>query len=642
MKNTKSLFLGFLLASSVLLTGAAKAQKPVIRIQADETVAKINPLFYGLMTEEINYSYDGGLYAELIRNRAFKDNAATPDHWSVVTEGEAKGSIALDSIPQPGTALTRNLRLDIEANEKGRAGAANSGYWGIPVKPNTTYQASFYAKTGNGFGGTLTLSLESNDGKILAKATVKATGKEWKKYNVTLKTGKMTESLNNRFVISAQQKGTVWLSLVSLFPPIYKNRPNGNRPDLMEMLAEMKPAFLRFPGGNYLQGKSLATRFDWKQTVGDLTQRPTHLNDAWKYHSSDGMGLIEFMHWCEDLKMEPVLGVFAGFMLLDKNPMTGDTLKPYIDDALNQIEYLTGDATTHWGAKRIKDGHPEAFKINYVEVGNEDFFDKKRTYDHRFAAFYDAIKARYPHIKVIASDHVKSRPADLTDLHHYFKLEKAIKLAHAYDNYDRKRGKVFIGEYACREGKPTTNFKAALGDAIFLTGLERNADLVEMTCYAPLFVNVNKGGMQWPSNLIGYNGLGCYGSPSYYMQTVFAKNVGDEVVKSSIENIPMSADTTEQLFYSVTKSSQNGTLYLKVVNLSDKVQTVQIDINSAGKVLPQAEMTLLTAEKRDDTNTIAEPKKITPKSMKISVSGNTFDYEFKPNSITVLKINQTK
>ena len=344
---------------AALLVVSLYAQAPqTVRliVNADQPGAKIDPIFYGLMTEEINFSYDGGLYAELIRNRTFRDDPKGPVHWSSV----GAGSIALENSPVPETALTAALKLDAGGIKTGqRAGVANEGYWGIPVKPETTYRASFYAKSRADFKGPLSVAIESNDGAtVFAKAEVAKISTDWKKYTVVMKTRKVTASLGNRFVISAGNPGSIWFSLVSLFPPTYKNRANGNRQDLMELLAGLKPSFLRFPGGNYVEGPNYENRWNWKATIGPLEQRPTHMS-PWRYRSSDGMGLLEFLEWCEDLNMEPIVAVYAGLHIDNgANIITGDALKPHVQDALDEIEYITGDAKTEWGARRARDGHP--------------------------------------------------------------------------------------------------------------------------------------------------------------------------------------------------------------------------------------------------------------------------------------------
>jgi alpha-L-arabinofuranosidase len=506
---------------------------------------KISPTFFGLMTEEINHSYDGGLYGELIQNRALKDDANGPAHWSVVTSGGA-GTISLDKgSPIPGTALTNSLRLDVSAATAGQhVGVANEGYWGIPVKPHTTYRASFYAKAGPAFTGPLTVDIESNDGETIhATAQVPALTAAWKPYTVTLTTGAVTPSTANRFVLSASSAGTVWLSQVSLMPPTYKNRPNGSRIDLMQKMGDMQPAFLRMPGGNYLEGNTIAERFEWKDTIGPIDRRPGH-QGPWGYRSTDGMGLLEMLEWCEDLKMQPVLAVFAGYALRGEHIPAGPGLTPFVQDALDEIEYVTGGANTTWGARRVRDGHPAPFPLTYVEIGNEDFFDRSDvtgSYDGRFTQFYDAIKAKYPRLQLIATTPIKSRKPDLVDDHYYRSAAAMARDSAHYDKTDRSGPKIFVGEWASTEGSPTPTLQAALGDAAWMTGMERNSDLVVLEAYAPLLVNVNPRARQWGTNLIGYDALSSFGSPSYYVQKMFGTNRGDVILPITLT--PQGGDT---------------------------------------------------------------------------------------------------
>jgi alpha-L-arabinofuranosidase len=500
---------------------------------------KVSPIFYGLMTEEINHSYDGGLYAELIQNRTFQDNAGKPLHWSLLG-GSSQANIALDQEdPVNTTAMPRSLRLDISSIEQGqRVGIANDGYWGIPVQPNTQYRASFYAKAGAGFSGPLAVEIQSRDGAtVYASASVPQLDAQWKKYELTLKTGDVQPTSDARFAILASSKGSVWFNLVSLFPPTFANRPNGNRIDLMQILADLHPAFLRLPGGNYLEGDTIAERFDWKKTIGDIAQRPGH-QGPWRYRSSDGLGLLEFFDWCEDLHMQPLLAVYAGYSLRGQHADPGPALQPFVQDALDEIEYATGDASTTWGHQRALDGHLAPFKIDYVEIGNEDQFDRSGSYDGRFAQFYDAIKAKYPDLKLIATTPVHSRTPDVIDDHYYRSARAMERDVHHYDKYDRNGPKIFVGEWATTEGAPTPNMNAALADAAWLTGLERNSDVVIMSAYAPLLVNVNINASQWGTNLIGYDALQSFGSPSYYAQKMISRNLGDTVLPVEIQEQP--------------------------------------------------------------------------------------------------------
>ena len=300
------------LPSPAALSGSNITQ---LTLDLESPGTPVSPDLYGLMTEEINHSYDGGLYAQLIQNRIFKDDEKAPVHWTLVQEGGASGSIALDKTQPINDALTVCLRIDA-TNAGKRIGVANEGFWGIPVNPATTYRVAFYAKGDPGATGPLTASIESTDGKTTYAAgqVPKITG-AWKCYSVTLTTSaNLNPTKDARFVISFADRKTLWLNLVSLFPPTYNDRPNGNRIDIMRLLGGMKPRFLRFPGGNFVEGNSFRGRFNWKKTLGPLDQRPGH-DGCWTYRASDGMGLLEFLEWCEDLKMQPVLAVFAGFTL---------------------------------------------------------------------------------------------------------------------------------------------------------------------------------------------------------------------------------------------------------------------------------------------------------------------------------------
>jgi alpha-N-arabinofuranosidase len=645
------------------LTARAQSNGPVeLQIKADQVTSAVSPALYGLMTEEINHSYDGGLYAELIRNRNFKEDAKDPVHWQLVQEHGGVGAMALD----PGTpfneAVPNSLKLTIAtASGQGRVGIANDGFWGIAVKPNTSYQASFYAKAAAGFTGPLTVSITSSDGATaLATAQVPSISGTWDKYDVTLKTGNTPASAENKFVIAAGRPGTIWFGMVSLFPPTYANRANGNRQDIMQLLADMKPAFLRFPGGNYLEGNSLETRFNWKQTIGDVSQRPGHMDDAWRYWSSDGMGLLDFLNWCEDLHMKPLLAVFAGYTLRNGSHVdAGPDLVPYVNDALDEIEYVTGDASTTWGARRVKDGHPAPFALEYVEVGNEDNFDRSPGgYERRFAQVFDAIKAKYPQLKVIATAPITTRPADVIDEHYYRRSEDEMA-AHANDYDTRPRGaqKVFVGEWATRVGGPTPNMGAGLSDAAWLVGLERNSDLVVMASYAPLFVNVNKDALQWQPDLIGYDASTSYGSPTYYVQRMFANNHGDNVISISAHNIPSKewqplaqggrgpapqrmpmVSQVPQMFFDATRDSKTGAIYVKAVNRDSVPHDVHVVVSGVSSIDPTGQALMLSASGPSDTNSITEPTKIVPQTSTVDGLGTDFTKPVPPYSVVVLEM----
>ncbi|MHB1839400.1 MAG: alpha-L-arabinofuranosidase C-terminal domain-containing protein, partial [Acidobacteriaceae bacterium] len=422
-----------------------------------------------------------------------------------------------------------------------------------------------------------------------------------------------------------------WFSLVSLFPPTYDNTPNGNRIDLMEKLAAMHPAFLRLPGGNFLEGDRIQDWYDWKKTIGPLVERPTHPS-PWRYRSSDGLGLLEFLEWCQDLHMQPVLAVYAGYSLRGEHVTPGPDLAPYVQSALDEIQYVTGGADTKWGAMRAKDGHPAPFPLTYVEVGNEDEFDKSSTYDTRFAQFFDAIRNAYPKLQVIATAPVKSRTPDVIDDHFYRTAHKFFEDTHHYDKTDRSGPKIFVGEWATMEGTPTPDMGAALADAAWMTGLERNSDIVIMASYAPLFVNVNPGASQWVPDLIGYDAVHSYGSPSYYAQAMFSNHLGNEVMDSSLTGAP------PLLFYSVTRDTVTRTLYLKVVNASSKPQ--QLDIQFAGKnhAKGTATVTTLSGHSMEETNSLAEPARIVPVKSAITDVSSDLHRIFPAYSIEIIEV----
>lgn len=622
-------------ASSAGDTGPSTASGPaLLQIDSGHIVARVSPIFAGLMTEEINHSYDGGLYAELIRDRTLADplipqaNAIGP--WVFVSDGPAKGGMSLDVSDPLSQAISASVRIEAtNASPRGRVGVANNGYWGIPVRPSTRYRASFYAKTIASSIAPLTVSIESDNGKVqYAHASVKVTGPDWKRYEAVLTTAAAaTPTEKARFVISTDHPGTFWVTLISLFPPTWNNRRNGNRIDLMQDLADLHPKFLRLPGGNYLEGDTIATRFDWKKTIGDLRSRAGH-QGPWGYPSSDGLGYLEFLEWSEDLRMEPVLGVYAGFSFQEPAVKAGVNLEPYVQDALDEIEYTMGGPQTKWGAVRARDGHPAPFKLTYVEVGNED---GGSAYESRFAQFYDAIKQQYPQLQIIATSPVTSRTPDVLDEHFYPSYSgngAFLGDVKHYDLYDRKGPKILVGEWATVGGSPTPTMKDAIGDAAWMIGMERNSDIVIMQAYAPLLANVNRDGYEWKTNLIGYDALTSFGSPSYYAQKMFNANRGDVVLQSTLSPAP-------GLFTSATRDTRTGTIYLKAVNSTPAPIEVQIALQGPP---PEASgrQVVLTSPDLDAVNSVENPTKAAPVETTLADVKPTFDHQFPPNSISVL------
>lgn len=608
------------------------AQAPSLTIQVDHPTAAVSPTFYGLMTEEINYSYDGGLYPELVRDRVLSRAWDALRVWPMVARGDSIVNVSADESDGPSAALPRSLRVTVtKASATSPGGVENGGYWGIPVRPHTVYTGTFYAMTDSpGIAVTITLQNDQT-GAVAAWTTVAGLTSKWGQFFFTLKTGEVPVSSNNHLILTIAKPATIWLNLVSLFPPTYHDRPDGDRVDIMNLLAAMQPKFLRFPGGNYLEGDHIAERFDWKKTIGPWVDRPTH-RSPWNYRSSDGMGLLEFLEWCEDLKMQPVLAVYAGYSLAQEHVDPGPALEPYVQDALDEIEYVTGGTDTKWGAERAKDGHPAPFPLHYIEVGNEDGFDHSGSYDGRYAQFYHAIKQRYPDLQIIATTPVKGIKPDVLDEHFYMSAQESFTQAHHYDAADRNGPKIFVGEWATREGDPTPNLQAALADAAWLTGLERNSDLIIMASYAPLFVNINPGAMQWAPDLIGYNALSSYGSPSYWTQVMFSSHLGTEIVPAALANAPA------RVFASATRDDAKHRLFVKVVNATSTAQPLAIDLGGA-KVGHSATLTTMSGKTPNATNTIENPDAIKPVARAISISDPKFTQTFAPYSVNVLELS---
>jgi alpha-L-arabinofuranosidase len=694
--------------SVLMYLPATAAQKTKLTLDFTKQSATVSPMLYGLMTEEINHSYDGGLYAELIRNRIFKDNKKEPEGWSLIQpDTAARASIKLiaadaDNVPfderrhSINGALTTCLRLTVTKGGH-KVGVANEGYWGIPVKPSTTYKASLYLKGAGSMqfprrpgnrpqqnntppapviedntAGPVTVTIESNDGKtVYASGTIQLEKSTlWKKYELTLTTAADVKPTKDaRFVITTDRSGMYYFNLVSLFPPTYNNRPNGNRIDLTQMMIDMKPKFLRFPGGNFLEGPDFESAFPWKTTLGPIDNRPGH-KGSWGYRPTDGMGLHEFLMWCEEIGAEPILGVYAGYSLNGDHVDAGPLLQPYVEDALDEIEYVIGDKSTYWGAKRAAAGHPEPFKLTYVEIGNEDWFDRSNSYSGRFKQFREAIDKKYPHLVCISTIadaqypdmKVTGKKPAVLDEHYYRSSWDMFANASQYDKYDRNEPKIFVGEWATREGEPTTNLHAALGDAAWMTGMERNADHIIMSCYAPLFVNVNTAtatapkAWQWDSDLIGYDALTAYGSPSYYVQKLFGNYLGDKIIPMTGENIatqnpPLtrrdSMNNTKPapvptVFYAATQDSKTGTVYLKVVNALGKAQSVEINLKGVGKVAKNATLIVIKGTKPEDTNSITEPEKIVPIATKIKGISPVFAQKLAPYSVNIYELHTGK
>ena len=529
-----------LIASMLLCFGLAAQAQVEVKVDVAQKGIEISPTLYGIFYEDINYASDGGLYAELIRNRSFEYDAGQPAHW------KAEGSnISLVTEDLLNEKQGHALRLEVTT---AGGGISNDGYWGINAVAGTQYKLSFWVCPKAGKPGTIKALLQSKDGKLLGETVIDQRLKAgWQKVEATL----IPEASDPQavFHLNFESPSTVLLDVVSLFPPTFKGRENGCRIDLAEKLQALRPAFMRFPGGCYVEGnKSPENAYHWERTVGPIERRPGHMNANWGYPTTDGLGFHEFLQLAEDLGAKPLYVVNIGIWHGGCTPL--NELQPWIDECLGALEYANGDVTTHYGKMRAENGHPEPFNIAYIEIGNENYnyhmndnSDQSDHYPERFRMFYDAIKARFPEVQCIGNveswgtDYPKWRndnPVDILDEHYYRNPAWFVNQYHRFDNYDRKGPIIYPGEYAVTQGYGTTgNMNAAMGEAVFMMGMENNADIVRMSSYAPIFVNEN--GIQWRPDMIRFNSGQSFGTPSYWVQQLFPNHVGNRVVKSDMQ-----------------------------------------------------------------------------------------------------------
>lgn len=514
-----------LFVAGASVRGAATAS---LVVDAAHPGHPISPTLYGIFFEDINCSADGGLYAELVRNRSFEDSDR-PDYWSVLKSGSASIQIGVDSSRPASSKNLHALKVEIADVGNGRAGVVNGGFWGISVVAGQEYRLALLARATEGFTGRLTASLESEQGVVYAKTQIPALAPNWQRFEASLKS-KGTDP-KARLVIATAQPGTFWLDMVSLFPKqTWEDRPNGLRTDLADMLVGLKPSFVRFPGGCWVEGDTMSLAYRWKQTIGDPAERRTQYN-LWQYHATHGLGFHEYLQMCEDLHAAPLFVINCGMAHHETVPL--DKMHEYVQDALDAIEYANGPVTSTWGAVRARNGHPAPFGLRYMEIGNED---GGPAYYARYALFYDAIKSKYPEMHLIANEwngRPSRRTVEIVDEHYYSSPEFFINNAHKYDTYDRAGYKVYVGEYAVTQGCGQGNLRAAVGEAAFMTGLERNSDVVVMASYAPLFANVNY--KKWNPDLIDFDSSRVYGIPSYYVQKMFSENRGDVILPMTLE-----------------------------------------------------------------------------------------------------------
>ncbi len=544
-----------LMVGCALFSAIVQAQV-TIDIDTQQRGLKVSPMLYGIFYEDINHAADGGIYAELIRNRSFEDGPrygapADMQGWSTYAAAPSQLTARLIQPTKKNPLLNsvqhNALELDIKASAAKPVCLVNEGYWGINVVQGRSYRLSFWAKTLK-YQGTVKARLCSKDGsQLYAEAMVNQfpAFKDWTKYETTLIA--TDNDPQAQFALVFDGAGQVQIDMVSLFPPTFKNRENGMRPDLANMLWQMHPKFMRFPGGCFVEGQeSPDNAFRWERTIGPIEEREGHWNVNWGYRTSDGLGYHEYLQLAEDLGAKPLYVVNVGIWHGGMTPY--DSIQPWIDECMNALEYANGPVTSKYGAMRAKNGHPEPFGIEYMEIGNENNQpDPRQQSDHyyeRYEQFYKAIRVKYPQMKIIGNvvawgdDNPRwnsKLPVDLLDEHYYRSPDWFASAFHKYDSYNRQGPKVYVGEYAVTNGYGRLgNMNAALGEAVYMMGMENNADVVELASYAPIFVNENDA--RWRPDMIRFSSSRVMGTPSYYVQQLMPQHLGTQVVKVEQNN----------------------------------------------------------------------------------------------------------
>lgn len=653
------------LAALALSAGLGmNAQTNELVIQTKKLGAEIQPTMYGLFFEDINYGADGGLYAELVKNRSFE----FPQNlmgWKTFGHVTLKDDGPFERNPH-------YVRLAYPGHDHKRTGLENEGFFGIGVKAGEEYRFSVWARLPEGASSEkirIEMVKPNTNAERHAFASEELTidSKEWKKYQIILKP-KLTEDKSILRIFLAS-KGTIDLEHVSLFPvDTWKGHENGLRKDLAQALYDIKPGVFRFPGGCIVEGTDLNTRYDWKKTVGPVENRPLNEN-RWHYtfqhrffpdyYQSYGMGFYEFFLLSEEIGSEPLPVLSCGLACQFQNSdphahVAVCDLDSYIQDALDLIEFANGAVTTKWGKVRADMGHPAPFNLKFIGIGNEQWGSE---YPERLEPFMKAIRKAHPEIKIIGSSgpdsegkqfeylwpEMKRLKADLVDEHFYRPESWFLSQGARYDNYDRKGPKVFAGEYACHgKGKKWNHFNASLLEAAFMTGLERNADIVHMATYAPLFAHVE--GWQWRPDMIWFDNLKSVRSVSYYVQQLYAHNKGTNVVPLTMNNKPVTgAEGQKGLFASAVWDKDSQSYIVKVVNTSDQAQPLSLTFAGMKKkeVLSKGVCIKLQSTDPDKDNTLDNPQAIVPVQTEVSAMGNAFDTQIEPKTFAVYKFVKT-
>jgi alpha-N-arabinofuranosidase len=665
------------------------AQTPATTLVIDlaQPGKAISPDLFGVFFEDLNYAADGGLYAELIQNRSFEYQATEQPTWNsltsweLVTRGNGKGSIVIDAAYPIHPNNPHYAVLQVTQPGEG-VGLINAGFDGIPIKAGESYNVSLFARrlyTGNrwspapagkdvslsapqreGQSRPLIVRLESKDGEILGEASLEMPGKEWTHLTATITANRTDEAA--RFVILMNAKGGLGLDVISLFPKkSFLGRSNGLRADLAQVIADLKPKFMRFPGGCLAHGNGLGNMYRWKDTIGPIEHRKEQSN-LWGYHQTVGLGYFEYFQFCEDIGAKPLPVVAAG-VCCQNSGYTGGTgqnglpleqMANYIQEILDLIEWANGPETSTWGAKRAAAGHPKSFNLEYLGVGNEDA--QTDVFRERFKMIYDAVKAKHPEITVIGTVGPNPSGADyeagwkfaneqhleMVDEHSYKPPQWFFQNLTRFDAYDRAKSKVYLGEYAAHDTGRTNTLRSALAEAAYMTSLERNGDIVRLASYAPLLAK--QGHMQWKPDMIYFNNTNIVRTANYYVQQMFAQNQGDVYLTNKVtDDSSPSADTAKSdggakpdFAVSLVRDSRTGDLIIKLVNASSASRPLRVDLSGEKNISGKAIKTVLTGDLLG-ANSFDNPISIAPQTSTIE-AGRSFDYEAPAHSLTVIRI----
>jgi alpha-L-arabinofuranosidase len=681
MNPTKFAGIAGLLAVSVITS--ALAADPAVRLIVDAASPghAVNPTLHGIFFEDINYAADGGLYAELVQNRSF-EHAEHLYAWGTVNR-EGQGTVTVESDDPLNSNNPHYVRLAVQ-NPGNGIGVANYGFGGIVVRAGENYLFSVRARSDAAFSGALRAGLEDETGRPLGECTIEGLNRQWQKFEGVIRSG--GSAMHARLVVLVTAAGRVDLDVVSLFPEnTWKQRRNGLRADLVQMLVDLHPAFMRFPGGCIVEGMDLPNRYRWKDTIGDIAGRKQNWNrwqDAMRnqtapqYYQTYGLGFFEYFQLCEDLGTEPlpILNCGMACQYESKQLVPVDQLDPFVQDALDLIEFANGAATSPWGARRAAMGHPQPFNLKFLGVGNEQWGED---YFARHRVFQAALKAKHPEIQLVTSagpgvddsfwklawDQFRSgTPADIVDEHYYRPPQWFLENATRYDAQDRNGPRIFAGEFAAHDGRQRrASLRAAIAEAAFMTGLVRNSDLVVMSSYAPLFAKT--GASQWAPDLIWFDNTRVYGTPSYYVQELFSRNRPDVVLPVSVEGppvslpplpaasvatygapplVPYAPPPLPAVFVAAGRDRRAGETVLFVVNPYVEARAATIELRGAARVATEARILVLTSTNPDDGNSFETPTKVMPSEESMPVSGPVFAHTFPACSLTVLRLKTTE